>query len=349
MRIPYVNSAVAGSLLAAGVTVGATVEDRVIGRWLGRSSEADEPFGQVRGQSHRVVATDGIELHVEVQEPPNPAVADLTVIFSHGFALNSDAWHYARRDLARLARLVAYDQRSHGRSGRAHPDTHTIDQLGDDLGRVLDDVAPDGPVILVGHSMGGMSIMALADQRPELFGDVVRAVGLIATTAGGIPETELGLTPRIARFLHGSAHGLPRLASIQPDLVDLGRTRSNDLSLLLTKLYSFAAPVPISETRFVADMISATPIEVVAGFLPALERHDKRDALAAFRSVHTLVMAGEGDLLTPVSHSEAIVDEVPLAELVVLPRAGHMSPTQKHLDVDRRIMKLIETVRSEQY
>ena len=348
MRMPYVNSVVAGSVLAAGVAVGATIEDRVIGRWLGRKSEADEPFGKVRGESRRVVASDGIELHVEVQEPPDAAAADLTVIFSHGFALNSDAWHYARRDLAPLARLVAYDQRSHGRSGRAHPDTHSIDQLGDDLGRVLDDVAPDGPVVLVGHSMGGMSIMALADQRPELFGDVVRAVGLIATSAGGIPELELGFSPRVARFLHGSTHGLPRLASIQPELVELGRARSNDLTLLLTKVYSFGARVPISETRFVADMIAGTPIEVVAQFLPALEHHDKREALAAFRSVHTLVIAGEGDLLTPVSHSEAIVEAVPMADLIVLPRTGHMSPTQRHLDVDRGIMQLVETVRSEQ-
>jgi pimeloyl-ACP methyl ester carboxylesterase len=295
-----------------------------------------------------VLASDGTELHVEVHEPSDPAAANLTVIFSHGFALNSDAWHYARRDLAPLARLVAYDQRSHGRSGRALPDTLTIDQLGDDLARVLTDVAPEGPVVLVGHSMGGMSIMALADQRPELFGGVVRAVVLIATTAGGIPELELGLSPRLARFLHGSTRGLPRLASIQPDLVDLGRARSNDLSLLLMKWYSFGDRVPMSETKFVADMISATPIEVVAGFLPALERHDKRSALPAFRNVRTLVIAGDRDLLTPVSHSDAIVDELPLAELIVLPRAGHMSPTQKHLDVNRGIMQLVETVRSEQ-
>lgn len=348
MRIPLFTSVVAGSVLAAGAAVGASVEDRLIGRWLGRDSESDEPFGNVRGEIRTVLASDGTELHVEVQEPPESTAADVTVIFSHGFALNSDAWHYARRDLAPLARLVAYDQRSHGRSGRAHPDTHTIDQLGDDLGRVLDDVAPDCPVVLVGHSMGGMSIMALADQRPELFGDVVRAAVLIATTAGGIPEVELGLSPRVARFLHGSTHGLPRIAAIQPDLVDLGRARSNDLSLLLTKLYSFGDRVPMSETKFVADMIAATPIEVVADFLPALERHDKRNALAAFRNVHTLVIAGDRDLLTPLAHSEAIVDEVPLAELIVLPRAGHMSPTQKHLDVDRGIMKLVETVRSEQ-
>lgn len=347
LSIPNLDNPVAAGLLAAGVASGILLENRLLGRWLGRDLDVDEPFGQVRGLSHDVLAADGIALHVEVHEPPDPADADLTVIFSHGFALNADAWHYARRDLAPLARLVAYDQRSHGRSGRALPDTHSIDQLGDDLGRVLDDVAPDGPVVLVGHSMGGMSIMALADQRPELFGEVVRGVGLIATSAGGISDLELGLSPRVARLLHGSTHGLPRLASIQPALVELGRAHSTDLTLLLTKLYSFGERVPISETRFVADMIAATPIEVVAEFLPALELHDKRDALAAFRNVPTLVVAGERDLLTPLSHSEAIVDQVPQSELVVLSEAGHMSPTQKHLDVDRAIMRLIEMVRSD--
>ena len=44
-------------------------------------------------------------------------------------------------------------------------------------------------MVLAGHSMGGMSIMALARQRPELFGDRVVGVFLLATSAGGLVET----------------------------------------------------------------------------------------------------------------------------------------------------------------
>ena len=40
--------------------------------------------------------------------------------------------------------------------------------------------------MLVGHSMGGMTIMALAEQRPELFAERVAGVALISTSAGEV-------------------------------------------------------------------------------------------------------------------------------------------------------------------
>ena len=95
----------------------------------------------------------------------------------HGYALNLDSWHFQRRDLRDVARLVLWDQRSHGRSGRSTVPHATLEQTGRDLGDVIDEVAPDGPLVLVGHSMGGMTIMSLAEQRPELFRDRVVGVG----------------------------------------------------------------------------------------------------------------------------------------------------------------------------
>ena len=64
-------------------------------------------------------------------------------------------------------RLVLYDQRSHGRSERASRESCTIEQLGHDLDAVIRALAPEGPLVLVGHSMGGMTIMALAEQTPS--------------------------------------------------------------------------------------------------------------------------------------------------------------------------------------
>ncbi len=115
-----------------------------------------------------------------VDEPP------LTLVFCHGYALNLDCWHFQRAGYRGLVRAVYYDQRSHGRSGRSTEGGATIDQLGHDLKQVLDHVVPEGPVVLIGHSMGGMSIVALAEHYPELFGDRVIGVGLISTTAGGL-------------------------------------------------------------------------------------------------------------------------------------------------------------------
>ena len=115
-------------------------------------------------------------LHVEVDGDLD---APVTVVFVHGFTLSMDSFHFQRRELGDAARLVFYDQRSHGSSGRSEPEHCTIDQLGQDLYAVLQAVASNGPVVLVGHSMGGMTILALADQHPELFGDRVVGVALL--------------------------------------------------------------------------------------------------------------------------------------------------------------------------
>ena len=58
-----------------------------------------------------------------------------------------------------------------------------------------------------------------------------------------------------------------------------GRKAGSDIAYLLTKIYSFGSNVPPSLTGFVHRMLSATPIDVVAEFLPTLEAHDKREAL----------------------------------------------------------------------
>ena len=60
----------------------------------------------------------------------------------------------------------------------------TIDQLGRDLKAVIDAAAPEGPLVLVGHSMGGMTVMALADQYPELIRDRVVGVAFVGTSCG---------------------------------------------------------------------------------------------------------------------------------------------------------------------
>ncbi|MFC5749103.1 alpha/beta hydrolase [Actinomadura rugatobispora] len=168
-----IAGAVAG-VGAAGVGAAVGLRRLAVGRVrLRPDPDADEPFGELRGRRLTVHADDGVPLHVEVDGPDD---APLTIVFSHGYTLNQDAWHFQRRDLPRLRpgdarpRLVFWDQRSHGRSGRGKPTDATIDQTGQDLYAVLQaTVQPGAPVVLVGHSMGGMSVMALADRHPELF------------------------------------------------------------------------------------------------------------------------------------------------------------------------------------
>src|SRR3954469_5607516 len=149
--------------------------------------------------SRTVRTDDGVDLHVEVEENPD---SPLTVVLAHGFTARLAEWQLQREALRPRARLVLFDQRGPGRSRWAHLTKAPLDRTGRDLGEVLDATTPEGPVVLAGHSMGGMSVMALARQRPELFGTRVVGVFLLATSAGGLVESGvLGRAVKLVRRL----------------------------------------------------------------------------------------------------------------------------------------------------
>jgi pimeloyl-ACP methyl ester carboxylesterase len=331
----------AAGVVAIGAAVGLAAERYAVGRsFRGEDPEADEPLGELSGEVVPVRADDGVDLHVEVE---NAAGATLvTVIFSHGLALEQGSWHYQRRDLADLGSLVFWDQRGHGRSGRGTPQNATIDQLGADLLAVLEATAPTGPVVLVGHSMGGMTIMALADAHPELFGDRVVGVALISTSPGKLAEVSFGVPAAAGRALRRVAPKALAALNRRPGLVAGGRKLGSDVEFVLTKRYSFATDVPPSLVRFVTRMHDQTPLDVLAELFPAFDSHDKLAALDVLNGVETLILTGEQDVMTPADHSRDMVEEVPGAELVILPDAGHMVMLEHHAVVSEHIRDLVE-------
>jgi len=342
-------------VVAAGAAVGFTVERLTIGRAVRRMAEIHdpgEPFGTLRGDPQTVTASDGVELYVEVDEPRGwaavpprsgahagvngAAVAGAaaggprpTLLFTHGFCLPQDCWHYQRAEFSATHRMVFWDQRGHGRSerpprgprGRSKP--VTVDQLGEDLHSVLQATCPEGPVILVGHSMGGMTMMALAAQRPELFGERIVGTVLISTSAGRFEDIAFGLPRPSAKLLHRTTPTVLDLLARQTGLVERGRALGGDLGLVLTRRYAFGSDVPESLVRYTQDLIQSTPIDVIADFYPVFGKLDMSEALPVFDRVPTLVLSGASDLVLPVAHSEALADAMPSADYVVLPDAGH--------------------------
>lgn len=333
--------------LAAGAAIGVAAEQFLVGRRLRRDPEEAEEFGSLHGRSVSVTAIDGVELHAEISEPDDPAKADLTVVFTHGYALNQDCWHYQRRDLRNVARMVFWDQRSHGKSQRGGRETHTIDQLGFDLAEVIKATVPEGPIVLVGHSMGGMTLMSLAAHYPEIFAERVVGVALLATSSGNIAESTFGLPvpPAWAKKLHQWAPKLMDVVADNKEIIELSREQSSDLYYLLTKRYSFGSDVAPSVAQFTVDMLNGTGVDVVAEFLPTFDQHDKAEALEAMQGVETVVMVGTRDLMTPESHSEEIVRRLPHAELVLLPDTGHMLMLERYPEVNEHLRLLIARAR----
>ncbi len=324
-----VLTGVVGGAIGLATAAAVVAVDRRVARQRRGASADVQQFGQLRAdRTGTVTAEDGVLLYYEEVGPLDAA---LTVVFLHGFALNLGGFHFQRRALrdgfGDRVRMIFFDQRSHGRSGRSDPDRATIDQLGRDLERVLDVLVPDGPVVLVGHSMGGMTIMALADAHPELFGPRrICGVALLSTSTGKLAAVTLGMPALLAKLKGPLLPLLLRGARRQAGLVERGRAMGTDLAWVITRRLSFAAddidPVTV---EYLTSMIAATRIEVIADFFPALMNHDKLAALPVLEGIDVLIMCGDKDLLTPVAHSREMAEALPGAELIVVPGGGHVA------------------------
>jgi pimeloyl-ACP methyl ester carboxylesterase len=351
-----VVAGVVGSLVglaAAGVAAG------IAGRraLLRRRQEAepdpyeDEAFGELPADEYRTVTTpEGIPLHVEIV---GPAWARTTVIFVHGFCLDMGTFHFQRRALSQVddnalrahhprpatriprsspernlqaLRAVFYDQPGHGRSGRLSAGEYTMDHLASALRTVIEEcAAPDSRVVLVGHSMGGMAIMALAEQDPDLFapdGRVAR-VALISTSAGGVT---FGLPDLVVRFRERLLPLVSNAGTATAPVVDRARAAAKDLARLLTRKYGFGSlGASASLVSYVEQMNRAMSTESVARYVCALYGHACEPSASGLKRVPVLVISGDEDHVIPVEHSRTLARELPHAELVIIPGAGHMA------------------------
>jgi pimeloyl-ACP methyl ester carboxylesterase len=168
----------------------------------GIDPERGEDLEERPGVEHRVQSFDGTELAVNVVGADDAP----TVVLIHGFSGDLTLWHFQWKELATRYRVVLYDQRGHGRSGPAAGGDYSMEALGRDVVAVLDAEAPTGPVALIGHSLGGMTILAFAERFPAAFGDRVRAVVLANTAAADVVKGVVGgLGIRAAQGLASSS------------------------------------------------------------------------------------------------------------------------------------------------
>ena len=337
-------------LAAAGTTaaVGVVAERLARGLKTARALESLDTYEEEPTERVVVVADDGVPLHVEIDEPEGrPAgmasgAAVPTVVFCHGYTLSLRSWVFQRRALKAAGyRVVVWDARGHGLSGAGSRESYEIDQLGLDLYAVILAVAPQGPLVLVGHSMGGMTLMSLAEHHPELIRDRVIGVAFVATSPGGISAVSWGLGKVLGKAVHRlGPFAVGQLAGRQ-GLVNSVLKAGREVEEYFVDIYSFASPVPLSIVRLTADMIFKTRIEVISDFMETFDKHDKREALEHFIGVETLVINGVKDLLTPPEHSQEIVRLIPGAEHVLVDDAGHIIMLEHGDVVSEQLLALI--------
>jgi pimeloyl-ACP methyl ester carboxylesterase len=333
-----------GALAAGGIAMGIELERRVVAKRIRRSSQANlEDFFSLRSDGPEVITPDGVVVHTEVDEGPSD---DFTLVFVHGYGLNLDCWHFQRRHFRGRLRQVFYDQRSHGRSSRSEAELCRIPQLADDLYQVLQEVVGDAPVIMIGHSMGGMTIMRLAQTRPELFGSQILGVALFSTSAGELLDHSpiRGIPGRtFHRVAEPVMAGLNRI----PELVAQGRRAGSDLGYVVTRRLAFGPEVPTSYVDFASEMLAQIPLEVVADYYPAFAELDEFRALEILSTVPTVVVGGENDVITPIEHTARIIDLLPKAEAIRVENCGHLGMIEKHEIFNDALDRLIDRVRAD--
>jgi pimeloyl-ACP methyl ester carboxylesterase len=318
-----------------------------VARQLTRRGVADDPFAGEdfealdNDRSYVVTTPDGVPLAVREVGPED---AQLTVVFAHGFCLRMGAFYFQRmrlcKDCGSNVRLIFYDQRGHGRSGEAPPETYTVAQLGRDLETVLQVIAPRGPIVLVGHSMGGMTVLSHARQHPRHYGTRIVGAALISSAAEGVSNSPLG------EILKNPALDAARFAARSaPKLVHRGRTVAKSLIGPILAAASYGeTDVSPSVVAFSQKMMLGTPIPTMIEFLHALETLDETGALATLAKIPVLIACGDKDLLTPADSSRAMAEALPDSELVIIDGGSHLALLGKPGPINDGLVRLVRRV-----
>ena len=197
------------------------------------------------------------------------------------------------------------------------------------------------PVVLVGHSMGGMTIMSYAGQHRDVVRDRVLAVALVSTSPGGDEMTEFGLGTTAGRVVGSFGPTVLTRLSRHAGPIGALRKMGKGVQDAAVQRWAFDSPVSTDLVQLVGDMIFGTSFDVMAAFLPDMDALDISGELTALVGVETLVINGDGDLITPPSHSEEIVRRIPGAEHVVVEDAGHILQLEHPQVVTQQLLMLI--------
>jgi non-heme chloroperoxidase len=307
------NLAIAAGALTVGALAAAAAARRRRLHQLVEEAWPELP----EGQPLVVPSTDGAHLAVTVAGPEDGP----TVVLAHCWMGLRTFWASVARDLVDDGhRVVVYDQRGHG--GSTLGDTElSIAGLADDLHAVLDAVRAHDAV-LVGHSMGGMTIQSYAAESPEDFAARVRGVVLVATAARTLGRAvPLALVERVlgdgrAEWTRRGAAGRRMVRGA------LGERASR------------------SHVDLTLEGVASAAGQARAGFLVAMAAMDLRPSGRVIGKVPTRVLVGSRDTLTPLRSARQLVDGIPGAELEVIPGAGHMLP----LEAPDRIVAAVRAV-----
>jgi pimeloyl-ACP methyl ester carboxylesterase len=307
------------TITSAGIAAGA-VAAGLAGRALWRRRHptgTDGAWAPPPEDLGPVDASDGTRLAVRAAGPPDAPI----VLFSHGFSLDMTTWREQWADLGDEFRCIALDHRAHGRSEVPPTGDVTLRAMGRDLATVLDVVAPGRNAVLIGHSMGAMAILALAEQRPDLFGERIVGVALLGASASDLLRGAMGGVTGLLR---------PRLGSLATAARRVDRLRKailsgpNDVPAIVARVTQFAPEAPDDIVNHVVHLAERTSSLVWTDGLSELMGMDFRHALPRV-TTPALVAVGDQDRVTPPARAVELAAGLPAGRLFIVEGAGHIA------------------------
>lgn len=268
---------------------------------------------------------DGTELNVVRAGDPD---APVTVVLAHGYALDHRSWHKVVEQLSADFQVVAYDHRGHGKSGEATKETATIEQLGEDLGELIERAVPQGQVVVAGHSMGGMAALAMAERRPRLFRQRVLGTVFVSTAASGMSETSLAWPKAVGKLVRELERAFGPIVRAVREKIEPAKTAG-------LRWWLFGDQPAGEDVELTADVVWGHWPETVALFRPAVDRYDREAGLTVAKEKTVVAVVGDEDRLVPETDAAKFG-----GTSVVLADAGHMLPLERPVELANLIREV---------
>lgn len=330
------------SAAALGVGAGVALERLAVGRQRLRPDPyAGEDYGSLVGdRSYEVASFDGAIL---VSREVGAGAASAGAVFLHGFCLDHTIWHHQMKDLpGGKLRHIFYDARHHGtsRGGSSPTDTKILAR---DLAAVLDRSGLE-QAVLVGHSMGGMTVLEFCREFPEEMGARIRGIVLVNTTYTDAIKTLMAA--ELIGPIERGARKIVEQVLRDPRTSRMMRLRGDDLSWTFVKLTGFGPRASPKQIEHVQRLLRCFPSPELIETLRGLRDFDMEEALAKI-DVPALIIAGGDDRITTVRASRKIADEISGSRLVVLERTGHMAMLERHQEFTGLLDEFFDATLSE--
>jgi pimeloyl-ACP methyl ester carboxylesterase len=320
------------ALIAGGVAAGA-IAAGAVGRTIARrrSDQGLEAtlWDLPPDDLGPVPSFDGTKLAVRAAGDPTSPI----LLFVHGFSLDMTIWREQWVDLSVDHRCVLMDQRGHGASEHPADGDLSIRSMARDVATVLEAVAPDRRVVIVGHSMGAIATLAMAEVRPDLLATSVAGLVLVGTSASELVRGAMGSITDLVR---------PRLGSLRSAAERVDRLRKavlaspTDLRGAVVRLTQFGPDAPRHVVDHVVRLAERASSEVWTDGLAGLLETDLRHVLPRV-SMPALVIVGEHDRVTPPASGVELAAALPEGHFVLLEGAGHIAMLERPVELDREI------------